>query len=166
MGKVRPGNVYAWAKANMKNDEIDTYQSDLYVKITPKSRKMIETLWDTDYSRPKSFRSQIDGELWYEFPLCALGVYVASRVQKRFRYGIKNPETGQEKMFDDPDKARAYAMKFFKGRKARFTRISLKADGKIVGRIYMKEGVLVYKGAKEGSEIRSLLSDGGLGKRW
>ncbi len=82
--RIRPSNVHEWAKKNMAKDEVDTYRSDLYVKVTPVSTKMIETKWDTKYSRPKQFTSQIDGERWFEFPMCAIGEYVEKRRKGEF----------------------------------------------------------------------------------
>lgn len=77
--KITPGTVHQWAKKNMKRDEIDTYQSDLYVKVTPLSEYMVKNLWDERYSKPKMFTSQIDKSAWYEFPFCAMGDYIAKK---------------------------------------------------------------------------------------
>jgi len=78
-GTVRPGNVHDWAMANMGKDEIATYHSDLYIKVTPVSKHMVENLWDGRYSKPSIFIDQIDREPWYEFPLCALGEYLQQK---------------------------------------------------------------------------------------
>lgn len=80
---VNPGNVYSWARKNMKKSEVDTYRSDLYVKVTDKSRYMVNELWDKNYSRPGVFKSQIDGQYWYEFPLSAMGEFVKREERKK-----------------------------------------------------------------------------------
>ena len=53
--------------------------SDLYIKVTPVSKHMVENLWDGRYSKPSTFIDQIDREPWYEFPLCALGEYLQQK---------------------------------------------------------------------------------------
>lgn len=82
MVAVTPATVFKWAKASMKKDEVDTSYGDLYVKVTPTSKYMVENLWDKRYSKPKSFRSQIDKEMWYEFPFCAMGEYIAKKSRR------------------------------------------------------------------------------------
>ena len=79
MGKVSPSNVHAWAKRNLPKDEIDAYRGDLYLKKTPNTDAMIRNLWDERYSKPHTFRSQKDNEVWYEFPFSALGDYVGAK---------------------------------------------------------------------------------------
>ena len=53
----------------MKPDELDTWCSDLYVKVTPISsewlRRKIAEHKPFNFSR---FKSQIDGTTWYEIP--------------------------------------------------------------------------------------------------
>lgn len=46
--------------------EISHHESDLYVKVTPESRAIVE-----DYEfrcNVTAFRSRVDGELWYDVP--------------------------------------------------------------------------------------------------
>jgi hypothetical protein len=46
--------------------EIDNHESDLYVKVSEESAAIVvDYLDDVDYS---FFRSNIDGDMWYEFP--------------------------------------------------------------------------------------------------
>ena len=45
--------------------ELDHHESDLYVKSTPESRKIIREKEEWGYTM---FRSPIDGSLWFAFP--------------------------------------------------------------------------------------------------
>ena len=83
MTSVTPSTVHKWAKASMKKDEIDSYRSDLYIKVTPVSEYMVKNLWDNRYSKPKRFTSQIDGEMWYEFPFAALETHISAKKTRR-----------------------------------------------------------------------------------
>lgn len=44
--------------------ELNNHESDLYAKVTPESRRIVE---ESDHSS-SVFTSQIDGELWYDLP--------------------------------------------------------------------------------------------------
>ena len=79
MGKVSPANVYEWAKRNMAKEDIDTYRGDLYIKRNSVSDAMVKNLWDERFSKPRTFRSQIDNEVWYEVPFGYLGDYTKSK---------------------------------------------------------------------------------------
>lgn len=65
---ISPGEIYDAAKAILPEKDIDHHQSDLYIRITPESKKLIEKL------QPKTllstFRDQIDGDFWYDLPFC------------------------------------------------------------------------------------------------
>ena len=43
---------------------LDHHESDLYARVEPKSRAIVAA----NYPSAKMFRSQIDGELWYDIP--------------------------------------------------------------------------------------------------
>lgn len=70
-GTVDASNVYQWAVRNMAPEEIDHEHGDLYLKVTPVSRKMVETQWKYGL-KPKTFVNQIDGQLWFDFAFCAM----------------------------------------------------------------------------------------------
>jgi hypothetical protein len=45
---------------------VDSWATDLYSKVTPKSKELIDNY---EYKNiVKTFRSQIDGQLWYDIP--------------------------------------------------------------------------------------------------
>ena len=58
-------SLYAAMVAVMDEREIDSHESDLYVKITPASIAILKLY---DVSTATVFRSQIDGGMWYDIP--------------------------------------------------------------------------------------------------
>lgn len=53
---------------------LDNHESDLYAKVTPDSKRIIgeyRERGDITF-RPQTFRSEIDGAMWYELPFCYL----------------------------------------------------------------------------------------------
>lgn len=54
------------ARQQMKPEEIDSHESDLYLKVTPISRKLIQQ-YDF-HGQVEQFRSAIDNTLWYDIP--------------------------------------------------------------------------------------------------
>ena len=63
---ITPANIHAIAAATMQAEEIDHWYSDLYLKVTPISDRLVERY---EYRHIITiFRSQIDGSLWYEIP--------------------------------------------------------------------------------------------------
>lgn len=54
------------ARQQMKPEEIDSHESDLYLKVTPISRKLIQQ-YDF-HCQVEQFRSAIDHTLWYDIP--------------------------------------------------------------------------------------------------
>lgn len=73
MEKIEPGEIYYRAVKVMKPEEIDHYGNgkgfdDLYLKVTPESRKLVKRLTAKDML--STFRSDEDGSLWYDLPFC------------------------------------------------------------------------------------------------
>ncbi len=59
-------NIYERAKLVMPENEIDHHASDLYLKVTDTSTRLVN---DYDFMENVStFRDQIEGKLWYEIP--------------------------------------------------------------------------------------------------
>lgn len=65
---VEPGEVYQIAAANMEPEHIGHYATDLYLKVNDISRAIVGAL--ENRALLSMFRSEIDGQLWYEFPFC------------------------------------------------------------------------------------------------
>jgi hypothetical protein len=59
-------DIYNEALAKLPIDHIDHYASDLYLKVTSYSTALIEAYeWKKNVT---TFRSAIDGTLWYDVP--------------------------------------------------------------------------------------------------
>ena len=59
-------NIYEEAVKRIPKNEIDHHYSDLYLKVTPTSRKLVDEYeWRGNVT---TFRDQIEGKLWYEIP--------------------------------------------------------------------------------------------------
>ena len=68
--KITPAEAYEYATAYMKPEHIGHYCSDVYLMIDDVSRVIVGAF---EYTALLSvFRSQIDGQLWYELPFCYL----------------------------------------------------------------------------------------------
>lgn len=64
-------NVYdALTEAGVPTDH---HESDLYAKVTPDSTRIFRAFG----TRPTVFRSQLDGELWYDAPFAYTPYWVA-----------------------------------------------------------------------------------------
>lgn len=66
--EVTPANIYELAAKLLPPEDIDHHETDLYIRQTPESKKLIAKL------QPKSllstFIDNIDHVVWYELPFC------------------------------------------------------------------------------------------------
>ena len=59
-------NIYEEAVRSMNPEDIANWQTDLYLKVTPESRRLVEKY---DYKNlVETFVDNIDHELWYDIP--------------------------------------------------------------------------------------------------
>jgi len=65
---ITPGEAYEIAAANMDPEHIDHYCTDLYLKVNSASSIIVSAL--DNRALLNTFRSNIDGALWYELPFC------------------------------------------------------------------------------------------------
>lgn len=65
---IQPGEFHAIAAQELPADDIDHHESDLYIKFSAKSSALVARL--ACKSLLTTFRSQTDGGLWYELPMC------------------------------------------------------------------------------------------------
>lgn len=65
---IEPGNIHAEAVAILPASDIDHHGSDLYLKWSLASHKLVDRL--TTKSLVESFTSQKDGARWYDLPFC------------------------------------------------------------------------------------------------
>lgn len=66
--EIMPGDVLEYAEKFMDKKDIDHHYSDLYLRVMPESKAIIEKLkYD---ALLETFVSPIDGKLWYDLPFC------------------------------------------------------------------------------------------------
>lgn len=66
--EVTPGNIHNLANKNLPKEDIDHHETDLYIRKTPESEKLINKL--KNKSLLSTFKDNIDGDIWYELPFC------------------------------------------------------------------------------------------------
>lgn len=49
-------------------EDIDTHDSDLYIKVSPEATELLSHMKDKDSGLLKKFRSPVDENIWYEIP--------------------------------------------------------------------------------------------------
>lgn len=60
-------DIYKIAEKELKKEDIDSWRSDLYLKVTLKSKKIIDKYIEEGHT-VKKFKSKIDNCHWYEIP--------------------------------------------------------------------------------------------------
>lgn len=69
--KLSPNELYQAAAAMLPPDQIAHWCSDLYIKVTPETRKLVANY---EYKNLVSvFQDQITGARWYDIPFCYPG---------------------------------------------------------------------------------------------
>ena len=64
-------NIHELAVEQMKPEEIDHHCSDLYLKVTPVSKKLVD---EYDFKQNvQIFKDQIDHVPWYDIPFAYTG---------------------------------------------------------------------------------------------
>ena len=59
-------NIYERALKKMKPEDIDYHETDLYLKVTPVSKRLVE---EYDYSNQVTlFESELGDGIWYDIP--------------------------------------------------------------------------------------------------
>lgn len=79
-GKINANELYHIACAKLPSDDIDHYRSDLYIRVTNESRKIIDSY---EYAKQvQTFKSNIDGKAWYEIPFGYPPFWMAHEITK------------------------------------------------------------------------------------
>jgi len=65
-----PGNIYEVAVKTLPAEDIDHHASDLYIRKTPESTALLKRMRYRNSGLLTTFRSNIDGDIWYELPFC------------------------------------------------------------------------------------------------
>ena len=65
-----PGNIYEVAVKMLPAEDIGHHASDLYIRKTPESTALLKRMRYRNSGLLTTFRSNIDGDIWYELPFC------------------------------------------------------------------------------------------------
>lgn len=82
---IEPGDFHKVAVKELPAEDIDHYESDLYIRKTPKSTELVKRL--TTDSLLSTFKSNTDGDIWYELPFCYTPHFNKSKKLKE-KYGF------------------------------------------------------------------------------
>ena len=68
--EIEPGEIYEKAKAILPKEDIDHHASDLYLRVSPKSTELVNSMKYRNSGMITTFKDNIDGDMWYELPFC------------------------------------------------------------------------------------------------
>lgn len=68
--EIEPGNIYEKAKAILPKEDIDHHETDLYLRVSPKSTELVNSMKYRNSGLLSTFKDNIDGDMWYELPFC------------------------------------------------------------------------------------------------
>lgn len=82
---IQPGVIYEITKQTLPLSDIDSQFSDLYIRITPKSRAIINRLPKDEFDRLPAllgiFKST-DEHMWYDLPFCYMPYFTEKEKTK------------------------------------------------------------------------------------
>lgn len=78
--EIEPGSIYEKAKAILPEEDIDHHETDLYLRVSPKSTELVNSMKYRNSGMITTFKDNIDGDMWYDLPFCY--PYVDSREYK------------------------------------------------------------------------------------
>lgn len=104
--EITPANIKEKALKILPKEDVDVRDSDLYIKVSDKSKELINKLQFKNNGLLTTFRSPIDNEMWYDIPFANLEDYITSKTEsyyvKLFNQDGTDMDTIEE---DDEDKA-------------------------------------------------------------
>lgn len=65
---IKPSEIYSEAVKRLPASDIDHHSSDLYIRVTPESKKLVQ-----EFQYPHlvtTFIDNIEGVPWFDFPFC------------------------------------------------------------------------------------------------
>jgi len=68
--EILPGEIYQWAVATLPKEDIDHHATDLYLRVSPESTELVNSLKYRNSGMVTTFKDNIDGDMWYELPFC------------------------------------------------------------------------------------------------
>lgn len=79
--EITPANIKEKALEILPKEDVDVKDSDLYIKVSDKSKELISKLQFKNSGLLTTFRSPIDNEMWYDIPFANLEDYIASKTE-------------------------------------------------------------------------------------
>lgn len=86
-------------KDTIPEKDIDTYQSDLYVRITPETTALIKKYGIDKHTLLSKFRDNIDHDMWYELPFVRMGEFIGEE-DKELNEAEGASENGEDAQSD------------------------------------------------------------------
>lgn len=90
--EITVGNIKQKALEILPKEDIDTHESDLYLKVSDKSTELVNKLKDKDNGLLVKFRSQIDGKMWYDIPFANMEDNYKSKITEADDRNYKDNE--------------------------------------------------------------------------
>lgn len=79
--EITPANIKEKALKILPKEDVDVRDSDLYIKVSDKSKELINKLQFKNNGLLTTFRSPIDNEMWYDIPFANLEDYITSKTE-------------------------------------------------------------------------------------
>lgn len=84
--EITPANIKEKALKILPKEDVDVRDSDLYIKVSDKSKELINKLQFKNNGLLTTFRSPIDNEMWYDIPFANLEDYITSIKETLYDY--------------------------------------------------------------------------------
>lgn len=82
------GELVRELKKVLTKDELDRHETDLYAKVTPKSKELVNRYeFKTNVT---TFKSELDGTLWYDIPFIAGRVNESIDKENKYELAVSN----------------------------------------------------------------------------
>lgn len=79
--EITPANIKEKALKILPKEDVDVKDSDLYIKVSDKSKELINKLQFKNNGLLTTFRSPIDNEMWYDIPFANLDDYITNKTE-------------------------------------------------------------------------------------
>lgn len=79
--EITPANIKEKALEILPKEDVEVKDSDLYIKVSDKSKELINKLQFKNNGLLTTFRSPIDNEMWYDIPFANLEDYITSKTE-------------------------------------------------------------------------------------
>lgn len=79
--EITPANIKEKALEILPKEDVDVKDSDLYIKVSDKSKELINKLQFKNSGLLTTFRSPIDNEMWYDIPFANLDDYITRKIE-------------------------------------------------------------------------------------